>query len=152
MSDKERHQQQDNLFKEIATIVSDKCVNPGTKRPYTVTMIEQAMKDAHYSVNTTKNGKQQALEVIKLLQSSGTLPIERAVMKVRIEIPQKDAKKLKEKIHKLLKDIEDEEFNAASLEIVSFEFVLQAVSIVTSSSLILLQGLLNRSGSLSTNR
>ena len=97
-------------------------------------MIEQAMKDAHYSVNTTKNGKQQALEVIKLLQSSGTLPIERAVMKVRIEIPQKDAKKLKEKIHKLLKDIEDEEFNAASLEIVSFELVLQVVTIVTSKT------------------
>jgi len=117
VSDKERHQQHDNLFKEIATIVSDKCVNPATKRPYTVTMIEQAMKDAHYSVNTTKNGKQQALEVIKLLQTSGTLPIERAVMKVRIEIPQKDAKRLREKIHKLFKETESEEFNAASLEI-----------------------------------
>ena len=118
VSDKERHQQLDNLFKEIATTVADKCVNPATKRPYTVTMIEQAMKDAHYSVCATKNGKQQALEVIKLLQSSGTLPIERAVMKVRIEIPQKDAKKLKEKVHKLIKKVESEEFNETGLEIV----------------------------------
>jgi ribosome maturation protein SDO1 len=64
VSDKERHQQLENSFKEIATIVADKCVNPETKRPYTVTMIEQAMKDAHYSINPTKSSKQQALEVI----------------------------------------------------------------------------------------
>jgi ribosome maturation protein SDO1 len=118
VSDKERHQQLDNLFKEIATIVSEKCINPETKRPYTVTLIEQAIKDAHYSVNTTKSAKQQALEVIKLLQSSGTLPIERAEMKVRIDIPLKEAKKLKEKVHKLLKKIESEEFGDSSLEIV----------------------------------
>ena len=67
MSDKERHQQLENSFKEIATIVADKCVNPETKRPYTVTMIEQAMKDAHYSINPTKSSKQQALEVIFIL-------------------------------------------------------------------------------------
>ena len=63
VSDKERQQQLENSFKEIATIVADKCVNPETKRPYTVTMIEQAMKDVHYSINPTKNSKQQALEV-----------------------------------------------------------------------------------------
>jgi ribosome maturation protein SDO1 len=119
VSDKERHQQFDNLFKEIATMVSDKCVNPETKRPYTVTLIEQAMKDAHYSVSTTKNAKQQALDVIRLLQSSGTLPIERAEMKIKLEIPQKESKKLREKVHKLVKNIESEEFNETSLDIVN---------------------------------
>ncbi|CAF0798549.1 unnamed protein product [Brachionus calyciflorus] len=118
VSDKERHQQLDNLFKEIATTVADKCVNPATKRPYTVTLIEQAMKDAHFSVNPTKSGKVQALEVIKLLQSSGTLPIERAEMKVRLDIPQKEAKKIKDKITKLVKKVENEEYNATSLEII----------------------------------
>lgn len=117
VSDKERSQNLENMFKEIATSVSDMCVNPETKRPYTVTMIEQSMKNAHYSVNQTKSAKQQALEVIKLLQSSGTLPIERAQMKVRLDIPQKDAKRLKEKLHKLINKIEGEEFNATSLEI-----------------------------------
>ncbi len=63
VSDKERHHQQDNLFKEIATTVADKCINPETKRPYTVTMIEESMKQAHYNVNTTRTAKQQALEV-----------------------------------------------------------------------------------------
>ena len=118
VSDKERHLQIDNLFKEIATTVSDKCVNPETKRPYTVTMIEQAMKDAHFSVNSTKNAKQQALDVIKLLKSSGTLPIERAEMRIRVEIPQKDAKRIKEKVLKLIKKMEKEEFDSTALEIV----------------------------------
>jgi len=118
VSDKERHQQLDNMFKEIATLVSEKCVNPSTKRPYTVSLIEQSMKDAHYSINPTKNAKQLALEVIKLLQTSGTLPIERAEMKVKIDIPLKDAKKMKEKVHKLIKSTESEEYGADNLEIV----------------------------------
>jgi ribosome maturation protein SDO1 len=118
VSDKERQHGLENLFKEIATSVSDMCVNPETKRPYTVTLIEQAMKDAHFSCNQNKSAKQQALEVIKLLQSSGTLPIERAQMKVRLDIPIKEAKRLKEKLHKLINKIESEEFNATSLEIV----------------------------------
>ena len=77
------------------------------------------MKDAHFSINPNKTAKQQAIEVIKLLQSSGTLPIERAEMKVRLDIPLKEAKKLKEKIHKLIKKTESEEFTPTSLEIVN---------------------------------
>jgi ribosome maturation protein SDO1 len=47
------------MFRDIATIVADKCVNPETKRPYTVGIIERAMKDVHYSVITTRSTKQQ---------------------------------------------------------------------------------------------
>ena len=81
------------------------------------------MKDAHYSINPNKTGKQQAIEVIKLLQSSGTLAIERAEMKVRLDIPMKEAKKLKEKLHKLIKKTESEEYTANSLEIVGSFFL-----------------------------
>lgn len=79
ISDKERSAQLDATFKDIATIVAgttlkyyalqtnvfsivfvlDKCVNPETKRPYSVTMIEKAMKDIHYSVKLNRNSKQQ---------------------------------------------------------------------------------------------
>jgi hypothetical protein len=48
------------------------------------------------------------------------LPIERAEMKVKIEIPQKEGKKIKEKIQKLFKKLESEEFDSSSLEIVYF--------------------------------
>ena len=60
MSEKERHTELECSFRDIATVVADKCVNPETNRPYTVTMIEKAMKDLHFSVKPTKNTKQQA--------------------------------------------------------------------------------------------
>ena len=47
------------MFRDIATIVSEKCVNPDTKRPYPVGVIESAMKEIHFSVKPTKNTKQQ---------------------------------------------------------------------------------------------
>ena len=59
VSDKERQTQLEQMFRDIATIVADKCVNPETKRPYTVILIERAMKDIHYSVKINKSTKQQ---------------------------------------------------------------------------------------------
>lgn len=59
VSDKERSQQFESMFRDIATIVSEKCVNPDTKRPYPVGVIESAMKEIHYSVKPTKGTKQQ---------------------------------------------------------------------------------------------
>ncbi len=51
------------LFKDVATIIAEKCVNPGTQRPYTVSMIERALRDAHFSVDPKRGAKQQALHV-----------------------------------------------------------------------------------------
>lgn len=59
MSEKERNTQLESMFRDIATIVADKCVNPETKRPYPVGVIERAMKDVHYSVIPTRTTKQQ---------------------------------------------------------------------------------------------
>lgn len=98
VSDKERQSNLDTVFKEIATMVADKCINPDMKRPYPVAMIESAMRDAHYSIKPNQNVKQQALVVIKLLKE--TIPIERAQMKVRVLFHGKDTKKSKEKLLK----------------------------------------------------
>ena len=43
----------------VTCFFADKCVNPETKRPYPVSMIEKAMKDAHFSVKPNRNAKQQ---------------------------------------------------------------------------------------------
>ena len=59
VSEKERNTQLESMFRDIATIVADKCVNPETKRPYPVGVIERAMKDIHYSVKPTRTTKQQ---------------------------------------------------------------------------------------------
>lgn len=66
MSDKERQAQLEMMFRDIATIVVEKCVNPDTKRPYTVSLIERAMKDIHYSVKATKSTKQQVKYTVAL--------------------------------------------------------------------------------------
>ncbi|KAM6296545.1 LOW QUALITY PROTEIN: ribosome maturation protein SBDS-like [Aegotheles albertisi] len=114
VSDKERQTQLEQML-DIATIVADKCVNPETKRPYTVILIERAMKDIHYSVKPHKSTKQQALEVIRQLKE--TIQIERARMRLRFILPAKEGKKLKEKLKPLIKVIESEDFQE-QLEIV----------------------------------
>ncbi|CAH1119138.1 unnamed protein product [Phaedon cochleariae] len=99
VSDKERHSQTEQLFKDIATTVADKCLNPEIKRPYPVTIIEKAMKDVHYSVKPNQSAKQQALQVIKLLKES--IPIERAKMRLKVNFKGKASKKIKEKLTKI---------------------------------------------------
>lgn len=66
VSDKERQAQLETMFRDIATIVAEKCVNPETKRPYTVSLIERAMKDIHYSVKASKSTKQQVNHTVAL--------------------------------------------------------------------------------------
>lgn len=84
VGDKERKQILDTTFRDIAAIVAEKCINPHTGRPLTVTMVEKAMRDdLHYSVVPRKNAKQQALDVIRLLKEKG-FPIERAPMYLRV--------------------------------------------------------------------
>lgn len=99
VSDKERQNHLDALFKDIATTVADKCVNPEIKRPYPVTTIEKAMKDIHYSVKPNQNAKQQALQVMKSLKE--ILPLERAQMRMQVVFKGKETKKWKEKLVKI---------------------------------------------------
>ncbi|PWN50025.1 putative Shwachman-Bodian-diamond syndrome protein [Violaceomyces palustris] len=110
VGEKERSHELSSTWKDIATQVAEKCVDPGSKRPYTVGMIEKAMHDVHYSVKTGKSAKSQALDVIKLLQEKKTIPIERARMRIRLSMPNKDGKKLKEKIIPLVEKVEDEDW------------------------------------------
>jgi ribosome maturation protein SDO1 len=72
-------------------------------------MIESAMADLHFSVNPNRTAKQQALELIKALKEAKVLPIERAQMKIKLTLPSKDAKRIKDKIHAATTEIEDEE-------------------------------------------
>lgn len=110
VSDKERQSQIDQMFKDIANIVAQKCINPEMKRPYPVTVIQDAMKKAHFSVKLTQNTKQQALQVIKVLKE--IMPIERAQMKIRMVASAKYGKKVKEKLQQTESfKLEDETLN-----------------------------------------
>lgn len=63
VSDKERKVELDTLFRDVASVLSEKCINPETNRPYTISMIERALKDVHFSVDPKRSAKTQALEV-----------------------------------------------------------------------------------------
>lgn len=117
VSEKERQVELEAMFRDIATIVSNMCVNPETKRPYTVTLIERAMKDIHFSTKATKSAKQQALEVIRQLQGTDTIKIQRAQMRLKLTVPGKFSKKVKTKVKKIVSKIESEAFDE-QLEIV----------------------------------
>ncbi|CAO3609149.1 unnamed protein product [Cunninghamella blakesleeana] len=121
VAEKERSNQLESMWKDIANIVTDNCVNPQTKRPYTVTMIEKAMQDLHLSVNPKRSTKSQALDVIKQLQEKQLLPIQRAQMRIRITLPQgKDSKKvLKESITPLVTSMEEEDYEAEEIEVIA---------------------------------
>ncbi|XP_024876497.1 ribosome maturation protein SBDS [Temnothorax curvispinosus] len=117
VSDKERHLALESMFKDIATTVASKCINPETKHPYPVTMIENAMKEEiHFSVKPNRNAKQQALDVISQLKE--VMPLERVQMRLRIVIPEKEARKLKDKVVKLATKVETEEWEGGSLTII----------------------------------
>ena len=76
VSEKERKQNFENIFRDAVTVLVDKCVNPETNRPYPPGMIERALKEIHFSVDPMKSAKQQALAALPKLQT--VFPIKRA--------------------------------------------------------------------------
>jgi len=107
VSDKERQAEREALFKEVAQTITEKCVNPETKRPYPVSMIEKAMKECHIAVKPNKGAKQQALEIVPKLKE--VIPLSRAQMRLKIVVPFKDFRKLDKKINKMKLTKESEE-------------------------------------------
>ncbi|XP_037044347.1 ribosome maturation protein SBDS-like [Bradysia coprophila] len=116
VTERERHSQSDSLFKDIATNISNECVNSETKCPYTVEMIEQALKDIRFSVKPHQTVAQQTIEATSLLKKS--IPIERTNMRIKIAICGKDAKKMKDKIVQHCSKVEEESWNSGNLTLV----------------------------------
>ncbi|GAA5987198.1 hypothetical protein JCM5350_003278 [Sporobolomyces pararoseus] len=111
VGEKERAVELEDLKREICQEVASRCVDPNTQRPHTVGMIEKAMNEVGYNVVGSKAAKAQALDLIKVLQASKTLPIARAQMRVRITMASKEGKRLKEKILPLITKVEDDEWS-----------------------------------------
>jgi len=118
VGEKEREHDIASLRKELATLVAEKCVDPSTQRPYPVGMIEKAMTEAGYSVKTNKTAKSQVSECIKSLQTSSNLPIQRARMRVRVTVPTKDGKRLRDQMLEGAEQVEEEEMGQTEWEVV----------------------------------
>eukprot|EP00039_Didymoeca_costata_P009591 m.127002 g.127002 ORF g.127002 m.127002 type:complete len:254 (-) comp14536_c0_seq5:58-819(-) len=115
VSKEERDHKNEESFQEVARMVAERCVNPDTQRPYTMTQIERAMKDIHVSIKPNQGLKQQALEVIRQLKES--IPVERARMLLRVTIPSTHKpKSLKTTLEGLI-NIETEEWDDGDLSL-----------------------------------
>ena len=63
MSEKERQVELGALFRDVASIIVEKCVNPTSQRPYTVGLIERGLKDIHFAVDPSRPAKQQVSQL-----------------------------------------------------------------------------------------
>lgn len=61
---KERESQLSSQFRDIATIVMQKTINPETKRPYTISMIERLMHEIHFAVDPHNSSKKQVINLV----------------------------------------------------------------------------------------
>ena len=85
VSEGERKAESESAFRDAVTTLVEKCVNPGTNRPYPPGMIESALRDIHFSVDPKRSAKQQALEALPKLQE--IFPIKRAEMRFAAVVP-----------------------------------------------------------------
>ncbi len=102
--------------KKYTFLFSGLCINPETKRPYPISIIEKGLKDIHFSVKPNRSAKQLALEAIPQLKTS--MPIERAQMRLKINVAGNCCKSIAEKVGKM-GTVEDKEFEGNSLAMVN---------------------------------
>ena len=88
-------------------------VDPATSRKHTVTIIEKTMSEVGFNVKADRPAKAQALELIKKLSEEGSpLSVRRVRMRVRVTMPGKDAKRIKEKVMVEVEELEEEDMGA----------------------------------------
>ena len=78
----ERKSQQENVLKDVATIIADKCVDAASGCPVPYTIILRALEDIHVNINVNKPAKKQALAIIKAHKDR--LGLDRAKMRLRL--------------------------------------------------------------------
>lgn len=124
IGEKEREHELSTLWKEIATLISEKCVDPETQRAIPVGMIEKAMHEAGFSVKAGKTAKSQTSECIRLIQANSKLPIQRARMRVRIVVPVAQAvDEIREKVLASAETVEEQVAGENDWEAVCTDFL-----------------------------
>jgi len=109
----ERTHQLSDIKRELTTLVSEMTIDPDTHHKHTTGMIEKAMAEVNFVVKADKPAKAQALELIRRLQSDDSpLKVQRVRMRIRITMPSKDAKRIKEKVMAEVEEVEDEDTGA----------------------------------------
>jgi len=108
VSKRERQAGLKKAKKEVASIITSKCINKETQRPFPQTVIEKAMENIGFSVNPKKSAKAMALALIPQLQEE--LPIVKAQMRLRLLFPGNTGKAAKSDVLRIVTKIEKEKF------------------------------------------
>ena len=90
VSDMERGARLESTTREVAGMVSERCVHPVSRRPYTASQVRDAMRAAGFMVHPTRGAKQQFLDCVKLLRRTGALELERAKMELALVLIEDD--------------------------------------------------------------
>ncbi|KAI7996596.1 Cytochrome P450 85A1 [Camellia lanceoleosa] len=118
---KKRDSQLSSQFRDIATIVMQKTINPETQRPYTISMIERLMHEIHFAVDPHSSLKKQSLDVIREPQKH--LPIKLSPMRLRLYVPEQKFSSLSEKLNDWTASIVSKDESGSQLSIVSMAFL-----------------------------
>lgn len=70
---KERERDYDTLWRDVANILAEKCINPDTKRPYTSGVLQKAMKDTGASLDLRRPAKVSETKQASCAQRTHTL-------------------------------------------------------------------------------
>jgi len=108
VGDRERAYEQENLWKELATLIAEKCVDPSTQRNYPVSIIQKAMSDSGFSLKPDKTAKSQMSACVKQIQEQTKLPIQRARMRLRITLPASTEESIRAKVLEGVDKVEEQ--------------------------------------------
>ena len=68
VSERERRVELDESFRDVASVILEKCINPETNRPYTMGLIQRGLRDIHFAVDPKRSVKQQVRGDVKALR------------------------------------------------------------------------------------
>lgn len=112
----ERKSHQENVLKDIASIIAEKCVDAKSGCPVPYTMILLALEEIHVNVNVNKPAKKQALAIIKAHKDR--LGLERAKMRLRLTYSQDVGEDLQELISKIEIESQKEDLNTVVIGLI----------------------------------
>lgn len=133
VSDKERQSALDEQLRSVIYSISKSCINPQTRRPYPVSIIEQSLKDAHFSLKPNRNVKQQTMDAIKVLKEY--IPLERSRMKLRVCVSIKEKDTI-DTIKKIANEIKSTQQNTPKEGLLEFILLIEPAGVKELESLI----------------
>jgi len=106
ISKRERKAEMEKTFKEIASIITEKCINKESRRPFPQAVIEESMRELQkknkFSINFQQSSKAMALALIPKLTE--ILPLERTQMRLRLTFPGNSGKGAKRSLDNFISE------------------------------------------------